>query len=325
VITVDGLTREFRVTERGEGLRSAMRSVVRREHRTITALDDVTFAVRGGTVMGFLGPNGSGKTTTLKCVAGLLTPTVGSVDVLGHVPSRRDPEFLRRLGFVMGQRWQLHVDLPVRESFELRRVVYDLDGAAFRASRNELVELLELGDLVGQVARTLSLGQRMRCEFAAALLHRPAVVLLDEPTLGLDFEAQHQIRRFVGDYVRLTGAAVLLTSHYLADIVAMAGQVMTISHGRITFTGSLHELTTRAGDRKRVTARLNRPLPTDAVRGIGDVREHTPSTLVVEVARGSAGAVVGVLEGLDGVADVSLADPPLEETLRDLYAAPALT
>jgi ABC-2 type transport system ATP-binding protein len=322
VIRVEGLTREFVVTERELGLRSALRSVAQRQRRTVVAVEGLTFDVAGGEVTGFLGPNGSGKTTTLKCLAGLLTPTAGGVDVLGFRPAERRPEFLRRLGFVMGQRWQLGVDIPVAESFELHRVMYDVDRAEFRRTRDELTELLDLGDVSRQVARKLSLGQRMRCEFAAALLHRPSVVLLDEPTLGLDFEAQLQIRRFVTAYVALTGAAVLLTSHYLADIEALCDRVITISGGRITYAGTLAELQGMAGDTKRVTARLARPLPAAVAATLGGVREHTASTLVLEVDRGRVGAVVGALERI-GVDDVTLADPPLEDTLRTLYGAGA--
>jgi ABC-2 type transport system ATP-binding protein len=320
VIRVESLTREFVVTEREMGLRSALRSVARRRRRTVVAVEDLTFGVEGGEVIGFLGPNGSGKTTTLKCLAGLLTPTAGHVDVLGFRPAERRPEFLRRLGFVMGQRWQLAVDIPVAESFELHRVMYDLGRAEFRRTRDELVELLDLGDVSRQAARKLSLGQRMRCEFAAALLHRPAVVLLDEPTLGLDFEAQQQIRRFVAAYVELTGAAVLLTSHYLADIEALADRVMTISGGHITYAGTLHALQAMAGDTKRVTARLVRPVPSSVAAALGDLRAHTASTLVLEVPRRRVGELVGELERI-GVEDITLGDPPLEDTLRTLYSA----
>lgn len=322
MLRVKGLTREFTVTEREPGLRSALRSVARRRHRTVTAIDDLTFELGAGTVTGFLGPNGSGKTTTLKCLAGLLTPTWGEVDVLGFTPSTREPEFLRQLGFVMGQRWQLNVDLPVRESFDLHRIIYDLDRAEYARTRDDLVDLLDLGDVSRQVARKLSLGQRMRCEFAAALLHRPSVVLLDEPTLGLDFEAQQQIRTFVRAYVELTGATVLLTSHYLADIEALCRDVMAISRGAITYSGSLRDLTRMAGDRKRITARLATPLSAAVVEGLGDVWEHTDAALVLEVERGRAGAAISILEDLPGVADVSLSDPPLEEALRTVYDAP---
>ena len=321
LIDVVALTREFQVTDRDPGFRSAMRSVVRRQYRTITAVDAITFAIRAGDVVGFLGPNGSGKTTTLKCLAGLLTPTAGTVRVLGFTPSRRETDFLRQLGFVMGQRWQLHPDLPVMESFELHRVVYDLASASFRTSRDELIELLDLGDIARQTARKLSLGQRMRCEFAAALLHRPSVVLLDEPTLGLDFEAQLQIRAFVTDYVALTGAAILLTSHYLADIEALSQTVMTISHGRITFTGSLAELKAMAGDQKRISATLCRPIPLERVADLAEISELSDTAVVLQVPRSVAGEVIAVLGSMDGVVDVSLTDPPLEDTLRALYGS----
>jgi len=319
VIRATSLTREFTSTVRDPGVRAALRSVVRRRYRTITAIQDVDLHVEGGTVLGLLGPNGSGKTTTLKCIAGLLTPTAGTVDVLGFTPARREPAFLRRIGFIMGQRWQLHPDLPVLESFELHRVIYDLDRTAFLATRDELIALLDLHDIVGQPARKLSLGQRMRCEFVAALLHQPSVVLLDEPTLGLDFDAQQVIRAFVADYVRTTGAAVILTSHYLADIEALCHRVMTISVGRITFDGSLADLQGLAGDRKRLRARLLRPVDVATFAGIGTIVEHTAAELVLEVPRGHTGQAVGALELLDEVSDVSLTDPPLEETLQDLY------
>lgn len=323
MISVSGLTRTFEVTERDAGLGGALRSVVRRRHRTITAVDEVSLTVHPGTVLGLLGPNGSGKTTTLKCVAGLLTPTAGTVDVLGFTPSRREPAFLRQLGFVMGQRWQLHPDLPVGESFELHRIVYDLEREQFDRTRDELVELLDVADLGSQPARKLSLGQRMRCEFVAALLHRPPVVLLDEPTLGLDFDAQVAIRVFVRRYVRETGAAAILTSHYLADIEALADRVATISHGRLTFSGSLRQLQDLAGDRKRVTARLEQPLSDADVAGLGVSRviARTTTMLTVEVARAEAGKALLALESLDAVSDVSLADPPLEDTLTELYGS----
>ncbi len=324
VITVRGLVRSFEVTECDGGLSGALRSVLRRRHRTITAVDEVSLQVGPGTVLGLLGPNGSGKTTTLKCVAGLLTPTSGTVDVLGFTPSRRETAFLRRLGFVMGQRWQLHPDLPVAESFVLHRVIYDLDRREFDRTRAELVELLGVAELGSQPARQLSLGQRMRCEFVAALLHRPPVLLLDEPTLGLDFDAQRVIREFVRRYVHETGAAAILTSHYLADIEALADQVATISRGRLTFTGSLRELQALAGDRKHLTAQLDRPLDRAVLEAIGRVVAHTTATVTIEVPRARAGAALAALESRDDVADVSLADPPLEDTLTVLYAdAPA--
>lgn len=324
MIEVDKLVRTFDITVRPPGLRGAMRSLVRRESRTITAVDNIGFQVGAGEIVGFLGPNGAGKTTTLKCIAGLLTTTSGRVRVLGHDPARRDPEFLRRIGFVMGQRWQLHVDLPVWESFDLHRVIYRLDRQEFARSRDQLIEMMGIGDYVMQQARRLSLGQRMRCEFAAALLHRPAVVLLDEPTLGLDFEAQQQIRAFVAEYVAQTQASVLLTSHYLRDIEVLCGRVLTISDGRLTFAGSLDEIRAMAGQDKRVRVRVAKPLADSQVAELGAltgarVVDAARSEIVLEAAPGAVGRAIDTVERWVAVEDVDVSEQPLEDALTRLY------
>ncbi|WP_169165666.1 ABC transporter ATP-binding protein [Cellulomonas taurus] len=324
MIEVDHLVRTFDITVRPPGLRGALRSVVHRESRTITAVDDIGFRVGAGEIVGFLGPNGAGKTTTLKCIAGLLTTTSGRVRVLGYDPAARDSEFLRRIGFVMGQRWQLHVDLPVWESFDLHRVIYRLGKQEFADTRDQLVEMLGLGPYVMQQARRLSLGQRMRCEFAAALLHRPAVVLLDEPTLGLDFEAQQQIRTFIAEYVAQTQASVLLTSHYLRDIEVLCGRVLTISDGRLTFSGSLAEIRATAGRDKRVRVRFVQPLTDGQVAELGaltgvTVVEVSRSQIVLEAAPGAIGRAVDTVERWVAVEDVDVAEQPLEDALTRLY------
>ncbi|GIG41804.1 ABC transporter ATP-binding protein [Cellulomonas phragmiteti] len=328
MITVRNLVRTFEVTQRAPGLQGALRSVVRRETRSITAVDDITFEAHSGQVLGVLGPNGAGKTTALKCIAGLLTPTSGVVEVLGHEPARRSPDFLRRLGFVMGQRWQLHIDLPVWESFELHRVMYGIGRVSFVEARDELVDMLGLEPYVMQQARKLSLGQRMRCEFAAALLHRPSVVLLDEPTLGLDFESQVQIRRFVAEYVRRSGACVLLTSHYLADIDALCEDVLAISQGRLTYRGSLRAIQEMADDSKRVRARLAQPLQAGTLARLGSdvtVVDHSATQLVLTMPHGRAGAVVQELERVGAVTDITMGAPPLEESLSRLYRGSSLS
>ena len=242
VVRVEGLTRVFRVAERPSGFRATLRGLFHRTYKQIPAVSDVTFSAASGEIVGVLGPNGSGKTTTLKCVSGLLTPTSGTVDVLGFVPYERRPEFLRRIGFIMGQRSQLHQDVSVLDSLDMRRVVYGLSRAEYTESLDELTDLLSLGEFAKTPVRQLSLGQRMRCEFAAALLHRPDVVLLDEPTIGLDFTAQAVIRAFVQRYVEEHQATVLLTSHYLQDIEALAHRVVVLAKGRLVFTGSLDDL-----------------------------------------------------------------------------------
>ena len=232
----------FRVAERPSGFRATVRGLFHRTYKQIPAVRDVTFSASSGQILGVLGPNGSGKTTTLKCVSGLLTPTSGTADVLGFVPYERRPEFLRRIGFIMGQRSQLHQDVSVLDSLDMRRVVYGLSSAEYTSSLDELMDLLSLGEFAKTPVRQLSLGQRMRCEFAAALLHRPDLVLLDEPTIGLDFTAQAVIRTFIDQYVAGHQATVLLTSHYLKDIEALAHRVVVLAKGRLVFSGSLEDL-----------------------------------------------------------------------------------
>ena len=318
LVRVDRLTRQFRVTDREPGLRAALRSIRHREFRTIDAAVEVSFQVEPGEIVGFLGPNGAGKTTVLKCVAGLLTPTSGTVEVLGFTPSERRPEFLRRLGFVMGQRWQLHPDLPVSESFEIHRVTYELERSGYERMRGELVDLLELDELIRQPARGLSLGQRMRCEFAAALLHEPEVVLLDEPTLGLDFEAQAQIRTFVREYASRHSAAVLLTSHYLADIDALSDRVLTISNGHITWRGTFPELRELTSGSKRITVRLRDDETLERLPA-ATIVERTGAKVVLDVEASTLASTMAELEGSLAVLGVDVSEPPIEATLAALY------
>ena len=242
VVHVAGLTKVFRVPEREAGLAAAARSLVRRRWREVRAVDEISFEIAAGEVVGFLGPNGAGKTTTLKMLSGLLYPTGGEARVLGHRPSRRERDYLRRMTLVMGNRNQLQWDLPALDSFELNRAIYRVPREQFRATRDELVELLEVGDLVRKPVRNLSLGERMKVEIVGALLHQPQVLFLDEPTIGLDVTMQKRIRQFVAEYNRRHGATVLLTSHYMADVVALCKRVIVIHHGRILFDGALAAL-----------------------------------------------------------------------------------
>ena len=241
-VHVADLRKTFSVPVREAGLTAAAKSLVRRESREIKAVDGVGFDIEPGEVVGFLGPNGAGKTTTLKMLSGLLYPTSGEALVLGYVPSRRERPFLRQITMVMGNRNQLQWDLPALDSFELIRAIYRLDAVDFRKTRDEFVELLDLGELVNKPVRNLSLGERMKMEFVAALLHKPIVLFLDEPTLGLDITMQKRIRTFVAEYNRRYGATVLLTSHYMADVQALCKRVIVIHHGRMLFDGALTEL-----------------------------------------------------------------------------------
>ncbi len=245
VIHVADLRKTFVVPVREAGLRAALRSLFRRKTREIRAVDGISFDISAGEVVGFLGPNGAGKTTTLKMLSGLLYTTSGQATVLGHVPSRRERDFLRRITLVMGNRNQLQWDIPALDSFELNRAIYRIPHDQFVRTRDEFIELLELQDLVDKPIRNLSLGERMKMEVVGALLHRPQVLFLDEPTIGLDVTMQKRIRAFVAEYNRRFGATVLLTSHYMADVEALCRRVIVIHHGRILFDGQLSSLAGR--------------------------------------------------------------------------------
>src|SRR5205807_7601970 len=242
VVEVEELTKVFRVPEREAGLRASVRSLVRRQWREVRAVDGISFAIEAGEVVGFLGPNGAGKTTTLKMLSGLLYPASGEGRVLGHVPSQREREYLRRMTLVMGNRNQLQWDLPALDSFELNRAIYRLPREDFRRTRDELIELLDIGDLVRKPVRNLSRGERMEVEVVGSLLHLPKVLFLDEPTIGLDVTMQKRIRGFIAEYNQRYGATVLLTSHYMAGVEALCRRVIVIHHGRILFDGALASL-----------------------------------------------------------------------------------
>jgi ABC-2 type transport system ATP-binding protein len=325
VIEVRSLSKTYRVHKRAPGVAAALRSVLRRRYEEVKAVDDLSFDIAAGERVGFLGPNGAGKTTTLKVLAGLLHPTSGEVRVGKFVPQSRDPRFLSLITLVMGQKQQLLWDLPPSETYAMNRALYDIPRARAEATQRELVELLEIGDLIGKPTRQLSLGERMKCELVAALLHEPRVLFLDEPTIGLDVSMQAKMREFVRAYNARHGAAVLLTSHYMDDVVALCPRVVVIDRGKLIYDGDLKELARRVRPDKRVTIRLAEPAPREALEKIaGDVAivssEGAQVVLSVPGARLS-GVVRDVLAALS-VVDLSVEDPPLEEVMRELFRAP---
>src|SRR4051812_38501653 len=260
MIDVRNLSKSYSVHKRAPGLAAALRSVLRRRYEVVKAVEDLSFHIAEGERVGFLGPNGAGKTTTLKVLAGLLHPTAGEVHVGPYVPYQRDPRFLQMITLVMGQKQQLLWDLPPSETYAMNRAIYDIPRAEADQTVSALVELLEIGDLVEKPTRQLSLGERMKCELVAALLHRPRVLFLDEPTIGLDVSMQAKMRQFIRDYNERFGAAVLLTSHYMDDVVALCPRVVVIDHGHLIYDGDLRELVRRVRPDKRVTIRLSRPV-----------------------------------------------------------------
>ncbi len=306
VVHVEGLTKVFRVPEREAGLRASMKSLVNRKWRDVRAVDGISFEIEAGEIVGFLGPNGAGKTTTLKMLSGLLFPTSGEIRVLDHVPSKREREYLRRMTLVMGNRNQLQWDLPALDSYELNRAIYRLPRDTFIQTRDELIELLDVGDLVRKPVRNLSLGERMKVEVVGSLLHLPQVLFLDEPTIGLDITMQKRIRSFVAEYNRRHGATVLLTSHYMADVEALCKRVIVIHHGRILFDGDLSTLGDRFGAYKTIEAVL-----ADGER------------ITLQVPRADTSRATAELLAEHEVHDLTVEDPSIEDVIEQVFATEA--
>jgi ABC-2 type transport system ATP-binding protein len=326
-ITVADLGKTYVVPEREGGVRAALAALVKRRTRAVKAVADVSFTVEPGEIVGFLGPNGAGKTTTLKMLAGLLHPTAGTASVLGFTPWRRDRDYLGRMSLIMGQRNQLHWDIPVLDSFRLNQAIFRIPPADFRSRLDELVGLLELEDLLRKPVRNLSLGERMKCEIAGSLLHYPAVLFLDEPTIGLDVAMQRRIRSFIAEYNRRTGACVMLTSHYMADVEALCRRVIVIHQGRLLYDGDLAGLVQRFAAHKTITVELEEgtqlpePLPVGLVDG-AEV-EWTATGFAVRVAKAKTPAVASRLLAALPVADLTIEEPPVDQVIEQVFAAPA--
>ncbi|MFQ5429291.1 MAG: ATP-binding cassette domain-containing protein [Phycisphaerae bacterium] len=320
-IEVHDLSKTFRVPEREGGFWASIGSVFHRTVRAVHAVDHVRFHVDAGEIVGFLGPNGAGKTTTLKMLAGLLHPTSGEARVLGHVPWRREPAYLRKISMLMGQRSQLSWDLPAMDSFLVHAAVYGLSKAQYRETLDELVGLLDLGGVLKKQVRTLSLGERMKCEICISLLHRPGVLFLDEPTIGVDIEMQARIRAFIADYNRRFGATVILTSHYMADVTALCERIIVIDHGRILFDGSLADLSARLAPYKVIQIDLDRELDGYDPSALGEVLSTEPRKIVLRVPKGQAASATARLLTELPVLDLTIEDPPIEDVIAQVFGS----
>jgi ABC-2 type transport system ATP-binding protein len=319
-VRVDNLIKHYRVHHKQPGLRGSLRSLVRREYETVKAVDGISFDIEQGEIVGFLGPNGAGKTTTLKCLSGLLYPTAGSTIVLGYTPYKRERDYLKQFTLVMGQRNQLLWDLPAAETFLVNQGIYGLPETEFRQTLDELVDLLDLAPLLTKQVRKLSLGERMRCELAASLLHRPRVLFLDEPTIGLDVTAQATIREFIRTHNRRYGATVLLTSHYMADVTALASRILVIDQGRLMYDGNLQALVEQTAPYKLLRLTLQQPVdPADLV-ALGEVEPGDGLKVTLRVPRGKTrDAAARALSTLP-VADVAVEEPPVEDIIRQVFS-----
>ena len=322
-ITAQELTKQYRVKVRDPGLRGALQSLVAPRYRTVTAVDHLSFGIDQGEIVAFLGANGAGKTTTLKMLTGLLYPTAGQVRVAGFDPWTGGAAFKSRITLVLGNKQQLLWDLPPEETFRLNKAIYGIPTSVYTEQREELISLLGLGAILDTPARQLSLGERMKCELAAALLHRPTILLLDEPTLGLDVTAQESIRRFLLDYRKRHGATMLLTSHYMADITALASRVLMIDRGHLLYDGSLRELVARTTKVKRLELVLAEGTTVEQLARFGEVKAFDFPHATVEVPREEATRASARILRSGAVADLSIQDPPIEEAIRRAFAEAA--
>ncbi len=320
MIEVRSLAKHYRVHQRAPGLAAALKSLFQRQYTEVKAVDGITFDIKAGERVGFLGPNGAGKTTTLKTLAGLLYPSSGQVRVDGHVPQTREAGFLKKIMLVMGQKQQLLWDLPPSETFELNRAIYEVPRADFTRRMKELTELLELGDLVSKPTRQLSLGERMKCELAAALVHGPKVLFLDEPTIGLDVSMQVVMRDFIRRYNEQTGATLILTSHYMDDVAALCPRVIVIDKGTLSYDGTLDALVQQVRPEKRITLRFSQPVSRDRVEPLGQIVSCEGAQAVLQVSHDAVNSVVGKALATLPVTDLNVENPPLEEVMSELFA-----
>ncbi len=319
MIVVDDLRKHFKVHRRPPGMGAALRSLFRRDYETVKAVDGVSFTIQRGERVGFLGPNGAGKTTTLKVLAGLLHPTSGTVTVDGHVPQRRGTAFLRGITLVMGQKQQLMWDLPPAETYALNRAVFDVPAEQFTRTLQELDELLGIAALSTKPTRQLSLGERMKCELTAALLHQPSTLFLDEPTIGLDVSMQLAMRDFIRAYNQRHEATVLLTSHYMDDVVALCPRVIVIDGGTIIHDGDLRALVKSMHPDKLVSFRPTGPVATDELARLGRVVSEDAARVVLEVPEQRLREVISHVLATLPVTDLGVEDPPLEDIMRKLF------
>lgn len=319
-IEIHQLKKSYRVYQKKEGLWASMTGLMHREYKDVEAVQGIDLNVQQGEFVAFLGPNGAGKTTTLKLLSGVINPTSGSAQVLGYTPWERENAYRRRFALVMGQKNQLWWDLPAQESFRLHQQIYRIDPQEFERSRDELVDLLDVKRLLGQPVRELSLGERMKMELTAALLHSPEVLFLDEPTIGLDVVAQHNIQKFLKHYQQIRKITILLTSHYMKDVAALCKRVVVIAMGQIMYDGSLADIVDRFGGDKILTLQFaDDSMPGDLAR-YGEVLEITEPKIRLRVARESIAGVLSSVLNANTIEDVSVEDPPLEEVIADLFA-----
>jgi len=321
VIEIQGLCKSYRVYQKREGLLASIAGLFRRRYRTIEAVRGIDLAVERGEFVAFLGPNGAGKTTTLKLLSGVINPSGGTARVLGHIPWKRENTYRRRFALVMGQKNQLWWDLPAAESFRLHQQIYRIEPEQFERTRDDLTGMLSVGHLLSQPVRELSLGERMKMELIAALLHSPEVLFLDEPTIGLDVVAQYNVQAFLRHYQEARRITILLTSHYMKDVAALCRRVVIISLGRIIYDGSLSGIIDRFGGQKVISLQMSNGQASAAdLARYGEILQADPPRVKLRVERSIVPQVLSNILAAHTVEDVSVEDPPLEQVIAEVFS-----
>ncbi|MHC5109731.1 MAG: ABC transporter ATP-binding protein [Planctomycetota bacterium] len=319
VVSVSNLAKFYRVHRKPEGLGASIKSLFKRTYKEVRAVDGISFDIEPGEMVGFLGPNGAGKTTTLKMLSGLIYPAGGTATVLGYTPWERKNEYRRQFALLMGQKNQLWWDLPAAESFRLHKEIYGISDSSFRTVQGELTELLDVGHLIHQPVRELSLGERMKMELIASLLHSPRILFLDEPTIGLDVVAQATIRKCLREYNRRRDVTVMLTSHYMQDVEAICDRVIVINHGRLIHDGPLHTMMSEYADSKILTVQFEGQTP-ENLEDVGDVLEINPPKVKIRMRREDVAQRAASLLDRFAIADVTIEDPPIEDVIADVFS-----
>lgn len=318
-IIVEHLSKNFEVTEKKPGLFGSIQSIVKPAKKTVRALKRVSFTVNEGELIGFIGPNGAGKTSTMKVLSGLLYPTAGFIQVAGHDPWQKNPNFLKKISLVMGQKNQLWWDLPAIDTFELNKNIYELSDRDYKESLDELIKLLGVKKLLNIQVRRLSLGQRMRLELIASLLHRPKVLFLDEPTIGLDLIAQKKMHDFIFEYNKRYKATVLLTSHNMGDLVNLTKRVIVINKGEIVFDGNLKDLITKYAKEKLIKVYFSKPCDIKKIEKIGKLKKHQFPQATITIPRETAAVASAEILQNFPVADMTIEEEPIEDVIRRVF------
>ena len=320
IIEVKNLTKFYQVYEKEPGFLGAFKSLFHRRYNKVRAVNDISFKIAEGELIGFIGPNGAGKTTTLKMLSGLLFPTSGQISVLNHVPFERKPEFLKQIAFVMGQKNQLWWDLPAMDTFILNKEIYAVKDKEFKTILAELSDLLDVKKILKIPVKKLSLGQRMKCEIIAALLHSPRVLFLDEPTIGLDVVMQEKLRNFIGAYNQKFGATVILTSHYMADVEALTKRVIVVNYGKLLFDGKLRELIKKYAPEKFIRIVLREPVAHEKLSDFPTIKSFDFPELVFKVSPKQLSETTAKTIQKLPVADLNIEDAPIEVVIRKIFA-----